>query len=90
VGRSGSNEWEATVRLKKPILPHTPDGRYFVHTGSAGPRLWRATNPNLTAEERAQLTSEPMGARRAIRLSTDPQAIRRARARVNAAKAWLG
>jgi hypothetical protein len=72
------------------MLPHTPDGRYFVHTGSAGPRLWRATNPNLTAEERAQLTSELMEARREVRLNTDPQAIRSARARVHEAKAALG
>lgn len=28
----------------------TPDGRYFVMIGKAGPRLWRASNPDLTEE----------------------------------------
>ena len=45
--------------------PHTPDGRYFVMVGRAGPRLWRATKPNLDPEERARLTKELMAARRA-------------------------
>jgi hypothetical protein len=71
-------------------LPNTPDGRYFVHVGSAGPRLWRAANPNLSPEERAQLTRELMSARRAIRDARDDAEVRAARARVEAAKVGLG
>ena len=68
---------------------YTPDGRYLVVDG----RLWRATNPNLPDEERQRLTDELMDARRAVRsasLQEDPQALRRARGRVHAAKVALG
>jgi len=70
--------------------PHTPDGRYFVMVGRAGPRLWRATNPSLPAEERARLTSELMSARRAVRVAADADTLVDARARVQAAKVALG
>jgi hypothetical protein len=55
--------------------PVTPDGRYFVVRG----RLWRMSNPDLGAEERAELVRELMDARR-----------KRDRARVDAAKRALG
>lgn len=71
-------------------MKHTPDGRYFVHVGKAGPRLWRATNPHLSHEDRERLTTELMTARRAIRSASSEEAIRAARARVNAAKVALG
>ena len=75
---------------KRPAAPHTPDGRYFVVIGSLGPRLWRATNPGLDAEERVRLTNELMSARRAVRSAADGDELARARARVNAAKIGLG
>ena len=70
--------------------PHTPDGRYFVVIGNAGPRLWRATNPDLAAEERTQLTKELMSARRAVRSSADDAERTAARVRVDSAKIALG
>lgn len=75
---------------KPPGPPHTPDGRYFVVVGTKGPRLWRATRPDLAAEDRASLTSELMSARRAVRSAMDAEALGRARARVDAAKVALG
>lgn len=67
----------------------TPDGRYLIVDG----RLWRATNPNLTAEARERHTRELMAARRAVRsagLAEDAVALRKARARVHSAKVALG
>lgn len=42
--------------------PVTPDGRYFV----VGGRLWRMSDPSLSAEKRAELVSQLMAARRAV------------------------
>jgi hypothetical protein len=71
--------------------PHTPDGRYFVVIGTAGPRLWRATNPNLDPDARALLVTMLMAARRAVRDARgDAEKIRTARAAVHAAKVALG
>lgn len=56
-------------------------------------RLWRRSNPALTEEVRQTLVDELMAARRAVRaaLTTDePDALRAARARVQAAKEALG
>lgn len=72
-----------------PRVAHTPDGRYIIVDG----RLWRATNPNLTAEERAEHTQALMAARRAVHtanLAEDASALRDARNRVHAAKVALG
>ena len=69
--------------------PSTPDGRYFVVAG----RLWRMSNPLLAPEERQQLVDQLMTARRqvgAARKAGDPEAERRARAAVDAAKRALG
>lgn len=69
--------------------PVTPDGRYFVVRG----RLWRCTNPALPAEERQRLTRELMAARSAVRRAlraNDADALRAARAAVDAAKIALG
>jgi hypothetical protein len=69
--------------------PVTPDGRYFVVRG----RLWRCSNPALSAEERQALTRELMGVRSAVgraRRSGDPDAERIARGQVHAAKVALG
>jgi hypothetical protein len=69
----------------------TPDGRYIVVDSKAGPRLWRASNPNLSAEERARLTSALMKARRDIRAAEgDAEAVAAARTQVDAAKRGLG
>ena len=81
----------APAGMSAPPRPiHTPDGRYFVMIGTAGPRLWRATNPNLASETRTLLTRELMSARRAVRDAADPAALAAARARVDAAKIALG
>lgn len=67
--------------------PATPDGRYFVVNG----RLWRRTNPKLSASERKRLVGELMSARRAVRnAQNDETAMRDARARVHATKVALG
>lgn len=67
--------------------PHTPDGRYFVVRG----RLWRLSNPGLDPDARDALVQELMAARRAVRSARDdPEAMARARARVDAAKRGLG
>ena len=69
--------------------PVTPDGRYFVVRG----RLWRCTNPGLSAAERERLTRELMAARRAKQAAMrrqDADAREAARARIDAAKIALG
>lgn len=69
--------------------PITPDGRYFLVRG----RLWRCTNPGLTADARARLTDELMSARRDKRLAMrreDHTARESARQRIEAAKRSLG
>lgn len=47
-------------RAVKSTLPVTPDSRYFVVRG----RLWRCTNPFLSAEVKKVLVDELMQARR--------------------------
>lgn len=72
-----------------PPPPRTPDGRYIVVRG----RLWRATNPGLTAPERERLTHRLMDARRAVAAAIragDADALSRARHAVDAAKVALG
>jgi secreted PhoX family phosphatase len=69
--------------------PVTPDGRYFVVKG----RLWRCTNPALSAEDRNTFVRQLMSARRAVRFAMrthDPQALKLARNAVNEAKIALG
>jgi len=65
----------------------TPDGRYIIVRG----RLWRASNPNLPEDKRQSLVNELMDARRAVRdAKDDPDAMKTARSRVQAAKVALG
>ena len=64
----------------------TPDGRYVVVNG----RRWRASDPGLSEERRAELVSELMSARRAVGAATAPDAERAARDRVHRAKVALG
>jgi hypothetical protein len=66
--------------------PTTPDGRYFVVRG----RLWRKTNPDLPASERAELTSKLMAARRDLRGNCTAEQRALARAIVNQTKTALG
>ena len=67
--------------------PVTPDGRYFVVRG----RLWRMADPALDPATREALVKELMAARRAVRdAQGDPERLREARARVDAAKRALG
>ncbi|MEA1072464.1 hypothetical protein SH584_07320 [Sphingomonas sp. LY29] len=71
--------------------PRTPDGRYIVVEGKAGPRLWRASNPGLSETERQQLVDQLMDARRAVRdAKGDPDLLAKARAAVDRAKRGLG
>lgn len=67
----------------------TPDGRYLIVRG----RLWRATNPNLSAEVREALVHDLMVARRQVKTAkqaADAHLLADARAAVNAAKIALG
>ncbi len=67
----------------------TPDRRYIVVRG----RLWRATNPGLSTDDRARWQRDLMAARRAIarfQRDGDDEAVRRARQRVHRAKLALG
>lgn len=71
----------------KPL--ETPDGRYLVVRG----RLWRTANPGLPAEVRAELVSDLMAARRAVKVAIakhDTELLAAARLAVNAAKISLG
>ncbi|MDT0682652.1 hypothetical protein RM543_08140 [Roseicyclus sp. F158] len=68
-----------------PSYPTTPDGRYFV----AKNRLWRSTDPGLPEAERKAAVLELMSARRAIK-GAQGEALKTARARVDAAKRRLG
>lgn len=74
--------------MAEPAPPlMTPDGRYVVVRG----RLWRASNPSLSADERQRLVDELMDARRAVKESRDNgNALMEARSKVNQAKVGLG
>lgn len=69
--------------------PVTPDGRYFVVRG----RLWRCSDPRLSADQRDHFVAELMNARRAVGVAernADLVGERQARDRVDAAKRSLG
>lgn len=69
----------------------TPDGRYLIIVGKAGPRLWRASNPALPSDQRQALVDALMTARRLVKdAKNDLEALARARAAVDAAKRGLG
>jgi hypothetical protein len=75
-----------TPKTPPPRYPTTPDGRYFVVRG----RLWRLSNPALSAERRDVLVRQLMDARRGLRGASPPEARAAARAAVDAAKVALG
>lgn len=64
----------------------TPDGRYLVIAG----RRWRATDPDIPEERRAELTRVLMAWRREVRRTKGTEGERTARAGVQAAKVALG
>jgi hypothetical protein len=65
----------------------TPDGRYFV----VRRRLWRCSDPSLSAATRERLVKELMQARSDVRRAKGSvQALAEARRRVDAAKIALG
>ncbi|KQS05023.1 hypothetical protein ASG11_12820 [Sphingomonas sp. Leaf357] len=67
----------------------TPDGRYLVVRG----RLWRASDPRLADERRADLVGQLMDARRAVaaaRRTGDKDAENSAHEAVGRAKTLLG
>ena len=71
------------------LRPVTPDSRYFVVRG----RLWRMANPSLGEEERKELISRLMAARRDVGAglrARDIPAVRQARQQVDEAKRALG
>jgi hypothetical protein len=68
-----------------PEAERTPDGRYIV----VGGRRWRASDPGIPEALRAELVSELMAARRAVR-DADEEGMATARARVQDAKVALG
>lgn len=70
-------------------VPVTPDGRYIVVRG----RLWRASNPGLSEEQREAWVSALMDARRAVGMARrrgDAEAEDAAHRAVDAAKVALG
>ncbi|WP_082524419.1 hypothetical protein [Pseudorhodoferax sp. Leaf274] len=64
----------------------TPDRRYLVVRG----RLWRASNPGLSADRREALVRQLMDARRALRRDATEQGRVAARQQVDEAKRGLG
>lgn len=64
----------------------TEDGHYFVVNG----RRWRATDPAIPEERRAELTKILMAWRREVRRTKGTDEERAARAGVQAAKVALG
>ncbi len=64
----------------------TPDGRYVVIDG----RKWRATDPAIPDERRAELTRILMAWRREVRRTKGTDGERAARDGVQAAKVALG
>ena len=64
----------------------TPDGRYVVIDG----RRWRATDPAIPEDRRAELTRTLMAWRREVRRTKGTDGEAAARAGVQAAKVALG
>ena len=69
--------------------PTTPDGHYFVVIR----QLWRCSNPSLSKDVRQRLVNDLMAERRevkAVKTSGEPEQLKAARTRVQAAKVALG
>ncbi len=66
--------------------PKTDDGRYIIIDG----RRWRATDPKIPEERRAELTRVLMAWRREVRRTRGTDGEADSRAGVNAAKVALG
>ena len=78
--------WTAHERSKGKVRPITPDGRYFV----VKDKLWRCTNPHLPEGILQTALRDLMNARRAIKGAKGEAELKFARARVHAAKVFLG
>jgi hypothetical protein len=71
------------------VPKRTEDGRYVVIDG----RRWRASDPRLSEERRAELVAALMDARRAVKAAKrlgNEEGVREARRRVHEAKVALG
>lgn len=71
---------------QRQAITTTDDGRYIVVNG----RRWRATDPSIPEALRAELVSELMAARRAVRAAKTEASTATARRRVHDAKVSLG
>ncbi|GAA1775828.1 hypothetical protein GCM10009795_022310 [Nocardioides hankookensis] len=71
--------------MSRPPEP-TPDGRYLVIDG----RRWRASDPAIPDQRRAELTRALMAWRREVRRTKGSAEEQRSRAGVQAAKVALG
>lgn len=88
-GTFGSKAGELRLSCMSPLF--TPDGRYIIHIGRRGPRLWRAANPDLSSEQLQNLTKQLMHARRAVKAALGNNAeVAAARIQVDAVKHALG
>lgn len=73
------------------VPPKTPDERYVVLEGRAGPRLWRASNPTMSESDRQTLVDQLMHARRQVKAARGhPELLKAARKLVDDAKRRLG
>ena len=84
--RRGPLLFALTNAMPSKNYPRTPDGRYFV----ARSRLWRTTNPALPESERRAQIKALMKGRNGVRLATNDEELRAARAMVHEAKVALG
>lgn len=64
----------------------TPEGRYLIVRG----RLWRASNPHLSADQKESLVSQLMDARRQVKTALAAAILAAARQAVHSAKIALG
>jgi hypothetical protein len=72
--------------MSREAPPTTEDGHHVVIDG----RRWRATDPDIPEQRRAELTRILMAWRREVGRATNTSAERTARAGVQAAKCALG
>ncbi|KAM0747382.1 hypothetical protein T439DRAFT_329113 [Meredithblackwellia eburnea MCA 4105] len=81
---------ERTNTESQTAVPsETPDGHYLIVRG----RLWRKTNPNLSASDRERFVKLLMDARRGVKMAlkaSDQRGLKRAREQVQEAKEGLG
>lgn len=84
--RAGYDAVMAPQKSQKKPVQMADDGRYVVVDG----RRWRATDPSIPDGLRAELVSELMSARRAVKSAASESETAAARRRVHDAKVALG